>query len=133
MSDRIAIPRARRETRDIGGRFILGAFLLLVGSIGTVGLVCWWLFPRAPHAALVPYPVPAYPTPQLQADPHEDMVRFYRQEIDRLNSLGWVDRAKGIVHIPIDQAMRQVGSKGIPGWPAGQAAPGGGTPGGSTP
>ncbi|MBV9118589.1 MAG: hypothetical protein JOY63_14640, partial [Acetobacteraceae bacterium] len=41
-----------------------------------------------------------------------------RQELDRLNSLGWVDRAKGLVHVPIDQAMRMVAKEGIKDWPA---------------
>ena len=116
--DTLSIPTARREPRDIPGLFIPLAFLLGISGLAVVGLVCWWIFPRAPRHELVPYPVPSYPPPQLQADPHEDMVRFYRQELDQLNSIGWVDRARGLVHVPIDQAMRMVAKEGIKDWPA---------------
>ncbi len=123
----ISIPTARRETRDVSGTFIVLAFLLMLSGLTVVGLVCWWLFPRSPRSQLIPYPLPRLPSPQLQAAPHEDMVRFYREELDRLNSVGWVDRAKGLVHIPIDQAMREVAEEGIQGWPT-PAAPAGGKP-----
>jgi hypothetical protein len=113
----LSIPTARREHRDVSGRFILLAFLLVLSGVAIVGLLSWWLFPRAPHPALVPTPAPSYPSPQLQADPHQDMVRFYRQEMQRLNSLGWIDRAHGLVHVPIDQAMRAVAAAGIKDWP----------------
>jgi hypothetical protein len=113
----MSIPTARREAKDVSTLFIGLAFLLAVSSLAVVGLVCWWIFPRTPHTELLPYPVPSYPPPQLQASPHEDMVRFYRQELDRLNSFGWIDKSKGLVHIPVDQAMRQLASQGIRGWP----------------
>lgn len=114
----LSIPTARRETRDVSGRFIALAFLLMVSGVATVALVAWWIFPRAPHSELLPYPTPSYPSPQLQASPHQDMVRFYRPEKARLNSYGWIDKSKGLVHIPIDQAMREVAGEGIKGWPA---------------
>jgi hypothetical protein len=114
----MSIPAARREATDVTGLFIVLAFVGMVALVGLSGLLCWWIFPRAAHPGLVPYPTPAYPPPQLQAAPHEDMVRFYRQELATLNSFGWVDRAKGIVHMPVDQAMRDVAREGIPDWPA---------------
>jgi len=124
----MSVPTARREPKDATMLFIGLAFLTGVSLLAAVGLVCWWVFPRTPHTELVLYPVPTYPQPQLQASPHEDMVRFYRQELDRLNSFGWVDKAKGLVHIPIDQAMREVASQGLQGWPTRGNAVAGGTP-----
>jgi hypothetical protein len=124
----MSIPTARREAKDVTHTFIALAFLLGVSLLAIVGLVCWWIFPHSPHTELLPYPVPTYPSPQLQASPHEDMVRFYRQELDRLNSFGWIDRSKGLVHIPIEQAMREVASQGLPGWPTQARAPAGGQP-----
>ena len=50
------------------------------------------------------------------------MDAFRAEEMRRLNSAGWQDRAAGTVHIPIDQAMRAVAAEGIPGWPTGAAA-----------
>ena len=34
------------------------------------------------------------------------------------NGTGWIDKAHGIAHIPIADAMRLVAQEGIPGWPA---------------
>jgi len=64
-------------------------------------------------------PFPAYPNPKLQPNPAVDWQVFYAQEMARLNSAGWLDRAAGTVHIPIDQAMRAVAAEGIKGWPTG--------------
>lgn len=124
----MSIPTARREPKDVTHTFIVLAFLLGVSLLGGVGLVCWAIFPRSPHTELLPYPVPNYPPPQLQPSPHEDMVRFYRQELNRLNSFGWVDQSKGLVHIPINQAMRELGAEGLPGWPTQPKAATGGEP-----
>lgn len=112
------IPAAQREESDVTGLFITLTFTGMVSAIGLLALLCWWIFPRAPHTEWVPYPVPRYPAPELEASPHQDFVRFYRSELNRLNSIGWIDRAKGIAHIPIEQAMQEVARKGIPDWPS---------------
>lgn len=115
----LSIPAARREARDVSARFIAIAFTMLLTGVATVGLLCWWIFPGAPHHDLLPAPAPApaYPAPRLQASPRQDMAAFYRAEMVRLNSVGWVDRANGIVHIPIEQAMRMIAKDGIKDWP----------------
>jgi hypothetical protein len=59
------------------------------------------------------------PAPRLQVDPEEDLARLRAAAEARLESYGWVDRQKGVVHIPIEQAMRQVAAKGIDGFPRG--------------
>ena len=35
-----------------------------------------------------------------------------------LSSYGWVDRAHGVVRVPIDVAIRHLAAQGIPSWPA---------------
>jgi hypothetical protein len=57
----------------------------------------------------------------LQSDPGADWRAFHAEEMRRLNSVGWQDRAAQTVHIPIDQAMRAVAAEGIQGWPTGDA------------
>lgn len=118
--DMMSIPAARREKSDVPGFFIVAAFCGMLMLIGAAGLACWWIFPRAPHGGWLPYPVPTYPAPQLEPSGHQDFVRFYRHELDQLNSAGWVDRQQGIVHIPIEQAMQEVVANGLPDWPTGQ-------------
>lgn len=66
---------------------------------------------------MVGMPVPNFPAPALQSSPRADMAAFLQAELTRLNGTGWVDRAHGIVHIPIADAMRRVAEDGIAGWP----------------
>jgi hypothetical protein len=60
------------------------------------------------------------PQPRLQTDPSEDLAKFMADEDKRLNSYYWIDKKKGIVHIPIEQAMKQVAEEGIDGFPRGK-------------
>lgn len=59
------------------------------------------------------------PPPVLQTDPATDLRDFRAEEEARLESYGWVDRSKGVVHIPIEQAMKEAAAKGIEGFPRG--------------
>jgi hypothetical protein len=59
------------------------------------------------------------PAPVLQTDPEADLRAFRTKEEARLDSYGWVDRSKGIVHIPIRQAMDDIIAQGISGFPEG--------------
>ena len=55
--------------------------------------------------------------PLLQTDPQADLEAFRAKEDSRLNTYYWVDKSKGVVHIPIEQAMKQLAASGIPGFP----------------
>ena len=57
------------------------------------------------------------PAPELQLNTTADLAKFRMQEEQRLESYGWVDRSKGIAHIPIAQAMRDVAARGIADFP----------------
>ena len=57
------------------------------------------------------------PQPRLQTDPSEDLAQFRAEEQKRLNGYYWIDRKKGIVHIPIERAMKEVAAEGIEGFP----------------
>lgn len=62
----------------------------------------------------------APPGPRLQTDPRGDLRRFRAEEEKRLNTYYWIDKQKGIVHIPIEQAMKKLAATGVPGFPKGQ-------------
>jgi hypothetical protein len=116
MSDQI-LPPARHETRDIAFRpLLIGAVLMALALAGIAGAALW-MFPHTLTDVVVPNGIPAYPQPTLQTSPSQDMARFYRAEMAELNGTGWVDRDKGIVHVPIAQAMQEVVRRGIPDWP----------------
>jgi hypothetical protein len=59
------------------------------------------------------------PAPELQVDPQRDLASFRLKEDQRLNTYYWVDRQKGVVHIPIDEAMKKLARSGIDGFPKG--------------
>jgi hypothetical protein len=60
------------------------------------------------------------PGPRLQTDAEGDLARFRTEENQRLNSYYWIDKQKGTVHVPIEQAMRKLVQTGIPGFPKAQ-------------
>ena len=81
--------------------------------------------PRYPLASSREQTLPA--EPRLQQDPRADMYRFRLQEDSRLHEYGWVNREAGVVHLPIDEAMRRLVESGsLPSRPvdASQAVPG---------
>jgi hypothetical protein len=57
------------------------------------------------------------PGPELQLDPSADLATLNAREATELTSYGWVDRGKGIAHIPLAQAMQDVAVRGIPDFP----------------
>jgi hypothetical protein len=59
----------------------------------------------------------APPGPRLQTNAPTDL-RGFRADVERrLNTYYWVDQGKGLVHIPIEQAMKQLVATGIPDFP----------------
>ena len=56
--------------------------------------------------------------------PVTDLIELRASEEQALTSYGWVDRQKGIVRIPIDQAEELIVQRGLPVRQAGTAAPG---------
>ncbi|MFL5279654.1 MAG: hypothetical protein ACJ8AW_01305 [Rhodopila sp.] len=111
------LPPARRETQDVGFRILAlsaGGVLLVIALLSAVS---WWMFPEGMKDQADTRPVPGYPAPRLQPSPPADMQAFLRQQMQWLNSTGWVDRNAGIAHIPIGDAMRKVAADNIPDWP----------------
>lgn len=113
-----SIPVARHEPTDIGEGFIWGAVALVLGVLILCAFLVLWLYPQSRLDRTLHLPLPLYPAPRLQANPPADLQRFHSEEMLRLNSSGWVDKAHGVAHIPITDAMREVAKEGIPGWPA---------------
>ena len=114
------IPVARHERTDIGEGFIWGTAALVLAVLALCAFLVLWLYPESRSARTLRLPL--YPAPRLQVSPPSDMQRFHRDEMLRLNSTGWVDKAQGVVHIPIADAMREIAQEGIPEWPAASQA-----------
>jgi hypothetical protein len=100
------------ETRDVNTRgilyFIVVLFLLLVVSLVSMR----WLFgyfsetqPLGPAASPFTNARTLPPAPRLQVQPVGDLDVVRAAQEETLHSYGWVDRANGIVRIPIDRAI----------------------------
>jgi hypothetical protein len=64
------------------------------------------------------------PSPRLQQFPRSEYYEFRVDEQQKLDSYGWVNKDAGVVHIPIEDAMRLVVERGtLESRPANQAAP----------
>ena len=115
----------RFEKRDINERsaFWLGAWILLV-----MVLVAFLVNPlynllskretaaQAPAAyVLASEPGALEPSgPRLQVRPELDIDAFRAQEDAILESYAWVDKERGVVRIPVVEAMRLVAERGLP-------------------
>jgi len=60
------------------------------------------------------------PGPRLQTNEAADLRRFRAEEERRLNGYHWIDKQKGIVRIPIGEAMQKLARSGIDGFPKAQ-------------
>ena len=60
------------------------------------------------------------PGPRLQTDSEVNLRRFRAEEDRRLNDYYWVDKQKGIAHVPIGVAMQELARSGITGFPKAQ-------------
>ena len=110
------LPPPRREARDVGVRFALATAALVVTMLLGAGGMVAWIFPDSLRNPPLPLPVAARPA--LQTSPPADMARLRADQLAVLNGTGWIDRDRGVIHIPIDLAIRKLVEEGIPDWPA---------------
>jgi hypothetical protein len=111
----------RYESRDVSRRqvFVFSiAFVLSVAAL--VGGLSWWGatrwgFDARPRALQMPWNTELMPQPRLQIDPAGDLMQLRASKDRQLGSTGWIDRAHGIAHIPIDRAMAIEAAGGGPG------------------
>jgi hypothetical protein len=54
------------------------------------------------------------PEPRLQISPPADMAALREHDRQVLETYGWVDRAHGVVRIPIEEAKKMVLRQGLP-------------------
>jgi len=118
VPDEIVLAPARHEPKDVGSRLIWAGVAVVPATVLVLALLVFWLFPKAISDRTLHLPLAPYPNPQLQPDARADWAKFYASEMQVLNSTGWADKAHGVVHIPIADAMRKIVQEGIPGWPA---------------
>jgi hypothetical protein len=109
------------ETRDTNVRGVFYFMIFLAFVLVFTVLLCWGMF-RYFSAEQV-NPAPASPFagtrqlpsgPQLQVNPHQDLLRFRAEQEQSLESYAWENRTTGTVRIPIERAMELLVQKGLP-------------------
>jgi hypothetical protein len=124
------------EPRDIRTRPIYFYFLGLAVAVVASYIVCLFVFRSLTKLAVdsdtPPPPVrrelganylPAPPEPRLQGtpvhqgDPQRDLREKIQQDTQANETLGWVDPNAGIAQIPVEDAMKIIAEKGLPGAP----------------
>lgn len=118
MDNDVQQPRVLRvdhEDRDVNARALLWFGVALIAGAIIVHVALWGLFRVYRHQA-APKDLPvsmvqggratAPPEPRLQYDPVKDLEEMRAGEQKILDGYGWIDQRAGIVHIPIEQAIR---------------------------
>ena len=111
------------ESKDVNARAIFWIGVVMIIAAVVIHTVVWWLFDAfdrrearkgGPPATLVRAPQPAPPETRLQTDAPADLEELRAAKERELESYGWVDREKGVVHIPVEQAMTILVRRGLP-------------------
>jgi len=110
------------EVGDINPKRVAMVGLALATVIAVSLLVTYGLFYYFYRGETRKRPVPSplsysrepTPEPRLSVEPGEDLKTLRSEEDAMLKSYGWIDRDKGVVHIPIDRAIEILAERGLP-------------------
>lgn len=113
----------RWERSDLNFRgVLLGGVGILAGMWLSIALLFFYFnFLKQHRADVSPPPLPIAsganplpPAPRLQASPRQDLNTFQAQQTWELTHYYWLDKSKGQVAIPIEQAIRMLARRSIP-------------------
>lgn len=108
--------RDNRESPAVATGTVLGITLGFMAVAGLIALGLHFVFRAKVDVTKVEQPVATFPIPQIQPNPTEDYLGFRRRQNEALAGYAWVDRATGLIHVPIARAMALVAAQGDAGW-----------------
>lgn len=102
--------RTQHEPTSLNGRIIcacgIGLFIIILIGMWVSDQFRTWMAPRSS------IPAPSSPdifrtrrNPSLDPQQRKSRLLYEAEQRERLETYGWVDRARGKVHIPIDRAI----------------------------
>jgi hypothetical protein len=113
-------------SNDAGGedgvniKMIVAVGVIALAAFALCAVVAWWILRNdtnrlkaegiAPRAPLIGQPEIGI-VEQIHFDSDFRLEEWQAAKKKRLGSYGWVDKAKGIVHVPIDKAIDEVVSQ----------------------
>ena len=117
-------PAIHHETSDANVNAVFGFGVAMMAGGVVVLFLVWLLFGyfsgREAGSGAREFPLAADqqnrlpPEPRLQTSPKQDLIDLRASEDAILNSYGWVDKAGGVVRIPISEAMKLTVQRGLP-------------------
>jgi hypothetical protein len=96
------------------GKFAIGLVLVTILAMGMIIVVFNVFKSMEGGEAKTIDPTKVFPQPQLEKTPIPYLKDVRAAEEQVLTSYGWVDQQKGVVRVPISQAMDMVVKKGLP-------------------
>ena len=98
-----------------------GIWLVVTALVVHVGMAGMYqmLIEQSKVTGEQPYPLASTteprlpPEPRLQQDPRAEYYQHYLRERQRLQNYGWINKDGGVVHIPIEDAMRMTIERGL--------------------
>lgn len=108
---------------DVGAMVKFGFWLgisVIAVMIGLAGAFAFLKRSSLEDPATKRYPLAADtglrlpPQPRLQQSPANEIYEFRVEQNTLLNAYGWKDKAAGVVHIPIADAMKLTVDRGLP-------------------
>jgi len=106
-------------------KFGFSLFLILVAVLISMK---WMFFHFAKSQQLGPPASPFEnarvlpPQPRLQVQPRVELHAYCEDQMQQLNTYGWVDPHNEVVRIPVDRAMDLLLQRGLPARPAGSGS-----------
>lgn len=98
--------RPRQEQRDLNVRGVVLAALGVLAMVLLVAVIGHFLTGVSGPARAGPTATTIERPKWLSSDPDAQRAAFEREKGARLNSYGWIDREKGVAHVPIERAMQ---------------------------
>jgi hypothetical protein len=98
----------------VSGGFVLSILGILILLWLLLNFLVFRVFPDRQHGASLVEQVSSFPRPEIQTNPGGDYGTFLQAQNERLNTYGWVDRPRGIVRVPIEEAMKRLLQQGLP-------------------
>ncbi|MBF8643758.1 hypothetical protein [Pseudomonas luteola] len=108
------------EQQDVNVRWViyvgLGLLVALLICLGSIRLTLYLYHKSDPHPPLTALEKERVlpPEPRLETNPTRNGERITREAREQLTRTGWIDRARGIAHIPIAEAKAQLAQTGWP-------------------
>jgi hypothetical protein len=97
------------ERKDINARAVAASGIILATGIFGIQLLLRSGFIYLHHRQVAESNEGPIPADFLRSNSPEQELAKYHQEVDQvLNHYGWVNREKGIVRIPIEEAMKRI-------------------------